>query len=290
MIPAGGNAVEKKSVQVFTIIFFACMLAVPAIAGGQQKSGELGQIRSAMRSLKRVDNLKLRYENSLSGTEGSDAELMEVWCDQLTGMWLSQKYVVDEDGQRPLLKEFCDGRTVFAYQDWNGTWMETSGDRSIPGLDRITSLTYGGNDIKNPETVLENGIRKISFTFTDGYLNGLIEAGHKELDDAYQNYLQTGGDEELLELLAVSRERYEKTEYQDLLLTYTIDEDGVLRSAACSLMLTQPEILEDQSGVRLGNEKKMQVQIETRVAGLNDPEIAEKIKNCHEAVKKQVSE
>lgn len=278
---------ERKSVQVVTIIFFVCVLAIPAIAGGGQRSGELGQIRDAMRSLKRVDNLLLRYENSLSGMEGADSEIMEVWSDRLTGMWMSQKYVVDEDGQRPLLKEFCDGRTVFAYQDWNGTWMETSGDKNVPGTDRITSLSYGRNDIENPETSLENGNRIISFTFTEQYLDGLINAGQYKLDDAYQSLLKSGGDEDTLDMLAVSRERYGLTEYQDLLLTYTIDESGILRSAACSLTLTQPEVLEDLSGIRLGKEQKKQVQIVTKVAGLNDTEIVEKIRKCHEEVKKQ---
>ena len=64
---------SRRTVRAATVAAFASMLTAMAVTGGMTESAELGEMRDAMRRLKRVDNLQFTCTGTLQGQSAESA-------------------------------------------------------------------------------------------------------------------------------------------------------------------------------------------------------------------------
>lgn len=313
---------EKRNLRVGVVIVFAAILTVLAFMGGNTETAEMAQVQDAMRNLRRVDNLHFSYESKLySVPESTKEEVMdgseensdqvaleeelleeqemldmeaepkgdvistqrvEVWSDQLTGAWVAEYYTTDEDGTRPVLKQYCNGNVVYQYVDWNGEWsLRSDLSTEVPNIESMISLDYDGNDIINTTSSTENDHQKISYMFTSEYLEKKMQGSMDEMEQIFSNYQKSGvsGDELKSAELVVEKQR--RTRMEDVQIVYTIDSEGVLCNSACTLVLIQPEIISLINGRQLlGEDKAKQLLVEIDIKGYNQAGITNKIQQC----------
>lgn len=249
--------------------------------------GELAQVQGAMRNLKRVDNLQMTYIYSFSQGEITGTDEVDVWADMLTGSWVSEYYTTDEDGTRLYLKQFCDGREVYNYIEWNGEWAAAQNidGNDVPKLENITVLTYDGNDILEAESETMDGGQKISYSFTPEYLEGEREKRIAEIETAYSSYQKSGVSEEELDSVRLTVEQYKQTRYEDMIVAYTVDANQVLRGMECTATLIMPELLQDENGqTDLGGEQEMEILLRIDVERYNQEGIQNKIEQCRNEI------
>ena len=113
---------EKRKFRIVVVMAFGVTLLAVSVLDGSVSSTELAMLQGAMRELRRTDNLEFSYENILSEKGTSKSEKAVIWADTLSGSWVGEYYITDEDGTRRYLKKFCDGESVYEYVEWSGEW------------------------------------------------------------------------------------------------------------------------------------------------------------------------
>lgn len=198
---------KKRHVQAAAAILFVSILSVMAMTGGSMETGELRVLQTAIRNLRRADNLQFTYSSTSSYTGEISIMQADVWADLLTGSWAAEYYTIDNDGTRLFLKEFCDGTMTYNYIDWSGEWSVQTGEKEtdVPFLESITMLNYSEADIVDFESEDAGGRKKISYGFTPEYLM-----------------------------------QYQQMQVKDVTAIYEIDEDGMLCNGSALIYMTQP--------------------------------------------------
>lgn len=273
----------SRKVQAFTAIIFGSLLAIAVLTESSAGHGALGELQNAMRNLKRVDSLQMTYTftNAQRGTVVG--EQVDVWSNMLDGNWTSEHYTTDEDGTRIYLRQFCDGRNVYHYIDWNGEWEQANETSStaVPNLEMITALSYEWTDIAKEEVGEENGMQKITFTFTSDYLAKRAQAQLQEIEASYIKYEKSGATKDQLASVERSVEQYRQTTYDRMAVTYLIDNNKVLRDMRCEVTLTMPEIVHDLSGnLVLGSSQQVEMTVQVNVERYNQDGTLNKIEQC----------
>ena len=280
---------EKKNVRAVTVVVFASVITVIAVTGGMTESDEMGQMQDAMRRLKRADHLQYTYTSTFSGEDGITSERVDVWADQISGCWAAEYYTTDEDGTRPGLRQYCDGREVYRFIDWNGDWETVDGAaREAPYLETVTVMPYSSGDISDVQNEEKEGMQKISFGFTQEYLDVLSEENEDMLEKEYRAYQRSGVSEEALKFAEVTMEQYRKRRQEGVSMAYTIDSDAVLRVWECTIEASQPAVTQDKEGnALLGTEQKMKLQMKVSINRYNEEGILNKIEQCRQEVSYQ---
>lgn len=274
---------EKNKIQAAAVIIFGALLAVPVLTGGNAEQGELGRLQEAMRNLKRVDNLQMTYEYSVTQRGSTTAEQADIWADMLTGCWVSEYYITDEDGTRPYMKQFCDARNVYVYDEWTGEWELAQGVTSsaVPNLGTVTALDYRAEDILETETGEEAGQQRITYRFTPAYLQEQRNERVAKVEATYVSYQKSGASQETLDTMEITLEQYKQMRYEDVVVTYTIDADRVLQGMEYSAKLIMPEIVTDEKGESvLGAEQETQLLLRVNIERYNQDGIINKAEQC----------
>lgn len=273
----------SRKVQAFTAIIFGSLLAIAVLTESSGGHGALGELQNAMRNLKRVDSLQMTYTFTNAQRGAVVGEQVDVWSNMLDGNWTSEHYTTDEDGTRIYLRQFCDGRNVYHYIDWNGEWEQANETSStaVPNLEMITALSYEWTDIAKEEVGEENGMQKITFTFTSDYLAKRAQAQLQEIEASYMKYEKSGATKDQLASVERSVEQYRQTTYDRMAVTYLIDNNKVLRDMRCEVTLTMPEIVHDLSGnLVLGSSQQVEMAVQVNVERYNQDGTLNKIEQC----------
>lgn len=273
----------SRKVQAFTAIVFGSLLAIAVLTESSAGHGALGELQNAMRNLKRVDSLQMTYTFTNTQKGVVVGEQVDVWSNMLDGNWTSEHYTTDEDGTRIYLRQFCDGRNVYHYIDWNGEWEQAKevSSTAVPNLEMITALSYEWTDIAKEEVGEENGMQKITYTFTSDYLAKRAQAQLQEIEASYMKYEKSGATKEQLASVERSVEQYRQTTYDRMTVTYLIDNNKVLRDVRCEVTLTMPEIVHDISGdLVLGSSQQVEMTIQVNVERYNQDGTLNKIEQC----------
>ena len=162
---------EKRKFRIVVVMVFGVTLLAASVLDGSVSSTELAMLQGAMRELRRTDNLEFSYENILAEKGTSKSEKAVIWADTLSGSWVGEYYITDEDGTRRYLKKFCDGESVYEYVEWSGEWdlLEEEED-SIPYFSQITDLPYDDDDILDIRLEQQGNLQEISYEFTTEYM------------------------------------------------------------------------------------------------------------------------
>lgn len=273
---------EKQKVRATIVVIFAVTLFSIAMLSGSTQSAEMGQLRNAMRGLRRVNNLQFSYVNTYTRAGNAESEQWNIWSDQLTGSWVMEHYITDADGTRLYLKQFCDGRDIYHYIEWTGEW-EKQGSQSVavPYIDGLLELSYDSEDMMDVQSGTEDGYWNISYTFTPEYIGTQYEKNQETVEQSYQDYLKTEVDGEPSSSVELTVEQFKRTRGEDIRVEYTVDPQEVLCKMSCSLTLVQPELLYDiDGGMMLGKEQRSGFLIEFTVNGYNQNGILNKIEQC----------
>lgn len=274
---------EKNKIRAIAVIIFGAFLVIPALTGGGTEQTELHQLQEAMRNLKRVDNLEMTYVYSVFDRGIGTSQQVDVWADMLTGNWASESYTTDEDGTRPYMKQFCDGKQVYVYVDWSGEWEEAEEGNSleVPNLEMITTFDYGADDILEAESREEDGQQQVTCTFTQEYLENKRDKQVAKMESMYEVYQNHDVSDETLRLMELTVEQNRRMRYEDVAVTYTIDADQVLRGMEYSVKLIMPQMGTGDNGEAvLGEESETQMLLQINVEGYNRGDILNRIEQC----------
>lgn len=274
---------EKNKIRATAVIIFGALLTIPMLMGGNAEQGELGRLQEAMRNLKRVNNLQMTYEYSVTQRGITTAEQADIWADMLTGCWVSEYYVTDEDGTRPYMKQFCDARNVYVYDEWTGEWELAEGavSNAVPNLGIITTLDYRAEDILETETGEEDGQQRVTYRFTPAYLERERNERVADVEETYASYQKSGATQETLDAVGITLEQYKQMRYEDVVVIYTMDADQVLQGMEYTAKLIMPEIVTDENGESvLGAEQETKLMLRVNIERYNQDGIANKTEQC----------
>lgn len=273
---------EKRKIRILVMLTFAVALVTSAILGESTQSAELALLQNAMRELRRTDNLEFSYENVISGGGAVKGEKVIVWADQLTGSWVSEHYMTDEDGTRLYLKRFCDGAHVYDFVDWSGEWeLQKSEDTEIPYLARMIDLPYDSDDIMNIRLSQKVDVQELSYQFTPEYIEGQNRKRQQTLEDYYEDYQKMQTLEESARKVELAVAQYRQTREENTSVVYRIDSAGVMRGLNCSMTLVSPEVVYDNAGEQvLGEECESSYEIKIEVSRYNQDGVLNKIEQC----------
>ncbi len=280
---------EKKNARAVTVVVFASVITVIAVTGGMTESDEMGRMQDAMRRLKRTDQLQYTYTGTFSGEDRMTSERVDVWADQISGCWAAEYYTTDEDGTRPCLRQYCDGREVYRFIDWNGDWETVDGaGREAPYLEMVTVMPYNSGDIGDVLSEEKEGMQTISFGFTQEYLAVLGKEKEDMMEKEYRAYQRSGVSEEALKFAEMTLEQYRERRQESVSMAYTIDDAAVLCAWECIIEASQPAVTQDEEGnALLGPEQKIKFQMKVRVNRYNEEGILNKIEQCRQEVSYQ---
>lgn len=274
---------EKRKARTLAVIIFGVLLAFAAARGSSTGRGEFGELRVAMRNLNRVDNLQMSYAYAWQQYGAAGKETMDVWADMLKGSWASEHYTTDEDGTRLYLRQFCDGKSIYHYIDWSGDWEQVpgQGDTAVPNLAWMTELGFDDEDILELKRQEQDGMTEFICVFTPEFLKEAQDGQLAQVEQSYAYYEKSGADESVIDTAALSVEQHKQMRYEDMTVTYTIDENQVLREMEYTIRLVMPEIVQDLSGSKmLGQERKMQITLDMKIERYNQNGITNKIDQC----------
>lgn len=273
---------EKRRIQVLATMTFAVALVTSAMIGGSTQCAELALLQSAMRELRRTDNLEFSYESTIAGAGAAKSERVVVWADQLSGSWVSEHYTTDEDGTRLYLKQFCNGLQVYHYVEWNGEWeLQEAESTDIPYFDRIIDLPYDGDDIMNIKLHQKVDVQELSYQFTQEYLDTQNQKRQQTLEEYYTNYQMLQTSDEGADKVALAVAQYRQTREEGTSVVYRIDSAGVMRGLRCRMTLVSPEIVYDKDEKPvLGREYESSYEIKIEISRYNQEGVLNKIEQC----------
>ncbi len=277
---------EKRKIQTLVTMSFAVALIISAMLGGSTQCVELALLQSAMRELRRTDNLEFSYESTIAGAGAVKSERIVVWADQLSGSWVSEHYTTDEDGTRLYLKQFCDGLQVYRYVGWNGEWeLQEAESVDIPYLSRVIDLPYDSDDITNIRLQQKVDVQEISYQFTPEYIEEQNRKRQQTLEEYYANYQMMQTSDEGAEKVELAVAQYRQTREENTSVVYRIDTAGVMRGLNCSMTLVSPEVVHDKDGqAALGEEYESSYEIKIEVSRYNQDGVLNKIAQCRNEV------
>lgn len=262
---------DKKKVQGVVVILFAGALFLRAILSGGVASEETAMVLNAMRSLRRVDNVAYYITSNYANNADIEGQTQYIWVDFLTGTWAAEYQNTDSDGTLTYLQTFCDGKNVMSSQAGAGWEQDYSFTTEIPNLSAITNLPYGVDDIAETVVSQEENGQKITISLTEEHLQ---EQKEEALAYSRANIVQTSGGDSM----DAYYEQYEKTHYENVNATYTLDSNGVLTGMEYSFELVQPKLVTDSEGTRVsGQRETFQMTVSVAVSAYNDTAITDTI-------------
>lgn len=241
---------DKKRA-IFIIILFILLLQAAALSGTARESDSFGQVKAAMRAIRRVDNLQYTYESTISYQNGNETSRVEVCSDQLTGSWRAEYFKVDADGAWMFLQQYCNGKEIFHRSGNEDFWTGNGQEENLkaPNLPELVSLDYDSNDILEETVVSEGDLKKISHNFQIDYMMDMMK-------------------------------QYQNAKVVDAGVDYWVDRKGVLKKKRFSLALMQPEKTE-RNDITEGQEE-IRISIEVEVTDYNRDRIAAKVSEATE--------
>lgn len=279
---------RKTQMQAFAVIIFSLLLVFAAAGSSASGREELGELKTAMRNLNRANNLQMSYVYAVRQNDTEESESMDLWADLLTGSWLSEYYTADEDGTRLYLRQFCDGRNVYHYIDWNGDWeLQSSAQSStaVPRLEEMTTLGYSGADVSELEREEQDGGVEIRCLFAPEYLEQAKETQLAQLEQSYAYYEKSGANESEIASAQLAVEQHRQSQYEAITVTYRIDENQVLRTVSYEITMAMPEIVHDLDGNELlGKERQVQITLDMEIECYDRSEINDRIKQCRDSI------
>lgn len=269
----------KRKIRILFVILFLVAITAAAVTVKSMNQDEMGQVRNAMRNLRRLDNLEFSYQNTFSDKEGAETSRIDVWSDQLTGQWTAEYYTSDEDGTWMYLQQFCDGISVYDYSEWNGDWVRDSEVKGteVPNWDEITAISYGEDDILEVTWDTNGEYLEISHTFTPEYISQIMLKNQAEMETMFQRYEDYTASGDVQDItLAVTQ--YQNTQITDAKVSYRIDGNNILRRKEYLLTMVRPRLVtEGTADKKLGEEEEITIRIVVEVTGYNQNAITEKI-------------
>ena len=273
---------EKRKFRIVVVMAFGVTLLAVSVLDGSVSSTELAMLQGAMRELRRTDNLEFSYENILSEKGTSKSEKAVIWADTLSGSWVGEYYITDEDGTRRYLKKFCDGESVYEYVEWSGEWelLEEEED-SIPYFSQITDLPYDDDDILDIRLEQQGNLQEISYEFTTEYMEKQNRRRIQMLEDYYKNYKRLQTSDESQEQIELAAEQYRQTSEETETVVCHIDPTGVMQDFCSVLTLSVPEIIYDETGEQaLGAEYESTYETRIKIHRYNQDVVLNKIEQC----------
>lgn len=277
---------EKRKFRIVVVMAFGVTLLAASVLDGSVSSTELAMLQGAMRELRRTDNLEFSYENILAEKGTSKSEKAVIWADTLSGSWVGEYYITDEDGTRRYLKKFCDGESVYEYVEWSGEWelLEEEED-SIPYFSQITDLPYDDDDILDIRLEQEGNLQEISYEFTTEYMEKQNRRRIQMLEDYYKNYQRLQTSDESQEQIELAAEQYRQTSEEKETVVCHIDPTGVMQDFCSVLTLSVPEIIyDDAGGQTLGAEAESIYETKIKIHRYNQDVVLNKIEQCRREV------
>lgn len=273
---------EKRKFRIVVVMAFGVTLLVSAVLDGSVSSTELAMLQGAMRELRRTDNLEFSYENILSEKGASKSEKAVIWADTLSGSWVGEYYITDEDGTRRYLKKFCDGESVYQYVEWSGEWeLLEEEDDNIPYFSQITDLPYDDDDILDIRLEQQGNLQEISYEFTTEYMEKQNRRRIQMLEDYYKNYKRLQTSDESQEQIELAAEQYRQTSEEKETVVCHIDPAGVMQDFCSVLTLSVPEIIyDDAGGQTLGAEDESIYETKIKIHRYNQDVVLNKIEQC----------
>ena len=277
---------EKRKFRIVVVMAFGVTLLVSAVLDGSVSSTELAMLQGAMRELRRTDNLEFSYENILSEKGASKSEKAVIWADTLSGSWVGEYYITDEDGTRRYLKKFCDGESVYQYVEWSGEWeLLEEEDDNIPYFSQITDLPYDDDDILDIRLEQQGNLQEISYEFTTEYMEKQNRRRIQMLEDYYKNYKRLQTSDESQEQIELAAEQYRQTSEEKETVVCHIDPAGVMQDFCSVLTLSVPEIIyDDAGGQTLGAEAESIYETKIKIHRYNQDVVLNKIEQCRREV------
>lgn len=277
---------EKRKFRIVVVMAFGVTLLAASVLDGSVSSTELAMLQGAMRELRRTDNLEFSYENILAEKGTSKSEKAVIWADTLSGSWVGEYYITDEDGTRRYLKKFCDGELVYEYVEWSGEWdlLEEEED-SIPYFSQITDLPYDDDDILDIRLEQQGNLQEISYEFTTEYMEKQNRRRIQMLEDYYKNYQRLQTSDESQEQIELAAEQYRQTSEEKETVVCHIDPTGVMQDFCSVLTLSVPEIIyDDAGGQTLGAEAESIYETKIKIHRYNQDVVLNKIEQCRREV------
>ena len=277
---------EKRKFRIVVVMAFGVTLLAASVLDGSVSSTELAMLQGAMRELRRTDNLEFSYENILAEKGTSKSEKAVIWADTLSGSWVGEYYITDEDGTRRYLKKFCDGESVYEYVEWSGEWelLEEEED-SIPYFSQITDLPYDDDDILDIRLEQQGNLQEISYEFTTEYMEKQNRRRIQMLEDYYKNYQRLQTSDESQEQIELAAEQYRQTSEEKETVVCHIDPMGVMQDFCSVLTLSVPEIIyDDAGGQTLGAEAESIYETKIKIHRYNQDVVLNKIEQCRREV------
>ena len=262
---------NKKAVSAISIAVLAGALFLQAMVAGGVASTEMGMVMDAMRVLLRSDYLY--YElNSINGAEETKEK---IWVDMISGSWVEELTVSDDDGVSVSWLRYSDGTEEWWNYGQTG-WEPAESVSRAPGLSVITDFALGVNAIADTQVIEEeDGSKEIIFTLADE----MYEKHKEEMLDL----LGKENDDEKTQ--SVTYQQYLDTSLDDASFAYKIDEEGALTEVDFSVDVTQPQILLKGAGTyELGNTTTRQMGYTTEIVSGKRGEVPEKIRQCQAQV------
>lgn len=277
---------EKRKFRIVVVMVFGVTLLAASVLDGSVSSTELAMLQGAMRELRRTDNLEFSYENILAEKGTSKSEKAVIWADTLSGSWVGEYYITDEDGTRRYLKKFCDGESVYEYVEWSGEWdlLEEEED-SIPYFSQITDLPYDDDDILDIRLEQQGNLQEVSYEFTTEYMEKQNRRRIQMLEDYYKNYQRLQTSDESQEQIELAAEQYRQTSEEKETVVCHIDPTGVMQDFCSVLTLSVPEIIyDDAGGQTLGAEAESIYETKIKIHRYNQDAVLNKIEQCRREV------
>lgn len=150
---------NKKAVSAISIAVLAGALFLQAMVAGGVASTEMGMVMDAMRVLLRSDYLY--YElNSINGAEETKEK---IWVDMISGSWVEELTVSDDDGVSVSWLRYSDGTEEWWNYGQTG-WEPAESVSRAPGLSVITDFALGVNAIADTQVIEEeDGSKEIIY-------------------------------------------------------------------------------------------------------------------------------
>lgn len=261
---------KKQKNEILTVFLFLIFLTGAAAAGASDIRS-LGQVKEALRSIRRADNLHYVYADIISGQNTSETSRTEVWADQLTGSWRAEYSTIDEDGEWMFLRKYCDGKKIYSENQWED--MEEEETLEIPNMDELTMLPYSAKDILEENVEEKKDGREISYVFTSEYKEKLLAENKEELE---QLWLQRTGSETGAGNENLLLEQYQNTEVSEATVKYRLDKEGVLQKKEMIFTLLRPRIEFAADGTKtLGEQEKICIMTQAEVLEYNAQKVVQ---------------
>lgn len=263
---------KKQKSEILIVLVFLIVLTGAAVSGASDIRS-LGQVKEALRGIRRVDNLHYVYADIISGQNTSETSRTEVWADQLTGSWRAEYSTIDEDGEWMFLRKYCDGKKIYSENQWED--MEEEETLEIPNMDELTMLPYSAKDILEESIEEEKSGRVISYVFTPDYREEILAENKEELEQMwlYRTGSEAGEANENLFL-----EQYQNTEVSEASVKYWLDKEGVLQKKEMTFMLLRPRIEFTADGKKiLGEQETICIMTQAEILEYNAEKVTENL-------------